>query len=1331
MAKKYNEDLEINMDDDTELDFSEFDDPFSTPPPKNKREAVIASLKDGAMGMTETVTSDPIEFSKKFVENALPPSLQGDFSQIGSEIGSLRDEFIEGLTDVRKNGRRIMRTIEAKLPDSAKESAVFKAVQKVLGEDKVAAKQAIDDKEARLTSSITKNIIEVMGVQQGADEQRKLLMESIQNKRALASIDLQRQSVTYLEKLYKFQVNVTNAYMRKSLELNYRRYHMANEHLKVTKQAIDSFRNQFESIVHNTALPDIVKLRKAEVIKASVFQHTVSGYLSRSSLLSGVRRNVMNGLSRIRDGIGGVSDLAEQGTAMNPAEFGISKSNLAGGLVGDALADIVATKLGRRFSNTKTGSAFYSKFRNVVTDPSEMFAAQAEKGGALSGIYGGLSRLTKNTEAVNAFNIERGAPEDVTQFDNRTKSSITKVIPGFLSKILREVTRISTGKDVGETKYDYTTDAFYTGKEAEKLFNKRINKRIEMSGASQSIDNLIKQVAFSSGTKFTAGEVAALKRGLMGYLMSGKTIMPERLEKNGFYGFFSASLGKKFKKAVDSYIDPADKKAKYTNLTEMTRLMNDVKKTLPSPKEILEEYAAGGSMDIAAKSGMIKTDFYTGRSQFTSAAYNKAVQEYAGKDVKDIYGTEAVDKTARTYVRENVERNVNNFGKKMDGTTKVGRDQVEAAKKIVEDATGVNVDGVAKKIDENARKATSTVREAYADTAANTMRSTQDRVDELRSTIGGRFNSVKSKVMIKTFIADVQKQIDALQDASIDLPGIKDRVRSKAEALRSRLKQFETTNFKNSIGLNDSVNDITDRLQDIADTVTPSTAPSRKEREESREEDVDDDTLFFKAVNSQDPVGYISREIRRKTTSRAKKMLFGSVKGTFNLAKNIVAADLRRGAKLRSVAMAGINKLRRKKDGSGYIEDGDNDDLSAKNESILKKTARGVAGVYKMDRGVSNALFKTVPSIIKSTMNSALTGIGSILYGSKKPTNRFDTDADGMREGSWLERLKNMGRKDKTAKTEKATATKPKEEGGDSLKLTGILAAVAGLLSVGKTMLGAFTEFVPSLIKGFGSIMSPIIALLGKAIPGLGKTLSGPGKKPKTPTKKPLARGVRSAGGKLGMLGKAGVYGAAAYGGVKIGDMINEAAGWETMADSAERRGGYINLIKDAGEGALELLGFGEEPAKPMKHTGPTDAVVATMDGNTSKDSQSLMLPAGRKPKIYTPQNTTEPKAPVAETAMVTSAKIQAKTHDVNVSTNKGIMSIAEKMDRSIRLQEGLLQVMADVAGTNREISQKEMMAMQVESDDNQTTKSANQTRVEKAHEPKVDLSRKKYHKVM
>lgn len=44
--------------------------------------------------------------------------------------------------------------------------------------------------------------------------------------------------------------------------------------------------------------------------------------------------------------------------------------------------------------------------------------------------------------------------------------------------------------------------------------------------------------------------------------------------------------------------------------------------------------------------------------------------------------------------------------------------------------------------------------------------------------------------------------------------------------------------------------------------------------------------------------------------------------------------------------------------------------------------------------------------------------------------------------------------------------------------------------------------------------------------------------------------------------------------GVMIGDMINEAFDQETLEQAATKRGGYLNLIKSAGQGLLNVLGF-------------------------------------------------------------------------------------------------------------------------------------------------------------
>ena len=1182
MAKKNNENKtkklnELDFDDD-DLDFGDLVNVFAEPPPPaNKREAVVRSIKDVGSGIAETITDSPTEFGKRFLKEALPASFGSDISRLESVTSDIKDEFKSALVDVRKNGRIIMRAIDDKLPKEGFGASVVSAINKLIGPEEEARSQ-MQSAEDRISERISGDINNLLGAQKTDVEQKQLLFASIENKRSFTQIELQRHSITYLERLHRFNVTVVNAYMRKSLELDYRNYFIAKEQLDINKVAIDSFKNQFESIILNTALPDVVKMRKSEAFRAITTQRVINDYLENSRLFAGIKKKISGGLRSAQEGIASATGIVDQASMFGSSGASVSKSNLAGGMLGDVVSTLVARKAGEAFGSSNTGAKVLGGARNFFTDPSEFFMAQSEKGGLFSRAFNALSRLTRDTSTVNRFELEKASPREAAYFDNRTRTSIVKVIPGLLSKIHQEIAHLRSGKDEGEIRYDYTTDRFMTAKETKEVFKKRVNRTILTGGASQAVDNIIKLFLQYVKGGFPSVDVSNIKKGITAYIISGKSVVPDRLERNGFLSFFSPSVSKKMKEGLDKLLSEKDPKRRYENITELARLLAQVRQTLPSPNAIISEYADSGNLEVLSDADISKTDIYTGRTTLNTATYEKMLGEILGKDVST-FGVGATNTTNHPNGPGGLSAgdpfNLNDVAAKVKNSDIGGiknkfstSDGAETIRKVATDTTNIakstgnilhdNVkDALKKELNIDITKETDRFKDIVRDVAKNTkdeieevrtrlktaynidvrggintgrvrnfsldtmnrarsmsftakfdditgsiknnslgtkfdnakngfsagVKSIEDKVEIMRDEIANRVGEIDTSVAVNGFVAHALKQVEAMRNIVDAAPHLNINISGMVSDIVARLRNLTTIDVSDKLKIHNEVSDIVDRMKAMAGSVTPPEGAFKARRREAETTSVDDaieeESLFFRAVNSDDPVGYITREMRRKTLSGVRKLLFGGAKGIFTFAKNAVINDLKRGKKLREWLMKdGILKRSAnsvlKKFATKKKNKSDDDD----DETMLDEVGNIAKNAFKKDRAVSEALFKTMPSIIKSAVNSTMKSFGSAVFGKSKKTNRFDSDGDGLREGSWLERLKDMAAKkkeknDKTAAADK-NATDDKEEDG-GLKTGTVLAALAGIVAIAKKMYKGITSFVPDLLKGFGSMFSGMI----------------------------------------------------------------------------------------------------------------------------------------------------------------------------------------------------------------------------------------------------------------
>ena len=93
MAKDKQEDIDLDS-----MDFDGgFDDEISFGEPKAKkpkttREAVTASLTDGAKGFSDELTSDPVKTAKDLMEKSLPNSVRSEYFDIKDTYTTLKDD---------------------------------------------------------------------------------------------------------------------------------------------------------------------------------------------------------------------------------------------------------------------------------------------------------------------------------------------------------------------------------------------------------------------------------------------------------------------------------------------------------------------------------------------------------------------------------------------------------------------------------------------------------------------------------------------------------------------------------------------------------------------------------------------------------------------------------------------------------------------------------------------------------------------------------------------------------------------------------------------------------------------------------------------------------------------------------------------------------------------------------------------------------------------------------------------------------------------------------------------------------------------------------------
>ena len=459
MAK--NKDLEFEDDDlglDLELDDINFGDGAATPPPKNAREAVTRSLKDVGSGIIGSVTDNPLETATAIAKKSLPPEISTEVDDILDVATSTKEALIDAASEVKKTSAATIKNLNKLMPKGGRISAMLDKIYDKLGGEETSSGPSKEEIE---NANIASSIVHALGEQSKLEHVNGMIRDSVENKRHQTTTQIMSNIVAETEHVRKFHYEITNSYYRKSLELQYKSLFVSKEQLEVLKTSTARFTNQFESIVHNTGLPDILKARNSEKLKETFKQHMYDEVkdtvFNNFNPMQNLKENLVN---RIKSEIGSFKD-AMDGVNMgleqlgdlvgDDSGLGVSKSNMLGGMIGEFIRDKVFGTIGKRVSKTDAGKNMIMNVKNLTADPKAGLRNLSNNlnnvpgiGGALSGITGFLGDMV-NSPSINKAFIPKTDLNGAALFNGRTQDSIVKVIPGLLSKILAEVTYIGKG----------------------------------------------------------------------------------------------------------------------------------------------------------------------------------------------------------------------------------------------------------------------------------------------------------------------------------------------------------------------------------------------------------------------------------------------------------------------------------------------------------------------------------------------------------------------------------------------------------------------------------------------------------------------------------------------------------------------------------------------------------------------------------------------------------------------------------------------------------------------------------------------------------------------
>ena len=581
-----------------DMDFDELDG--GADPKKGDRNPIATAFSGFKGGFTEEVESPAMV--DKAVDSALPSNMSSAHTNI-KDFNKNIDKTMKKA--VKQHGFALKDALKAMGHDGFADKFIEKYTEDSDDSDDYREKSE-DEVRNELLNSIFAAQAEETSARIEVDEARANLDDAKDTKRHEHSTVLQTQTLDELKNLGEFNTNIVFKYQRANLETNLKSYGIQRSILKLTKEYSDAQLAALKSIVLNTSLPEVNKIKASEKLAASLSSKmsdsladgfTDNGGLAK--LVGQMSSEKMNaGINKV---FGWKSKYDQLKTAGDPIEV---LSGAMGGMAAETLASGAGSLVARSklLDNAKVANAMATADMGIDTFKSDMIhkattmTTASTSDGGIKSMLKGIGRMIlpgmAGESGLGGISLK---PDSYLQKHHLAQ---TDVIPQLLAKILSQVVGIRTGTAPKEIEFDYTTLRF-----RKKLVSTHdpmtsINNKFSRSGNQQkarvSADELL-------GDNGTAAERKQLARTLLlasiGARAGGKntTSMREFYESKAFKG-----LTKAMKRKIKLRLEGKE--------VELYRSLRTLKSTTADPKATLERLIKDHGHAPLMDAGILKMD---------------------------------------------------------------------------------------------------------------------------------------------------------------------------------------------------------------------------------------------------------------------------------------------------------------------------------------------------------------------------------------------------------------------------------------------------------------------------------------------------------------------------------------------------------------------------------------------------------------------------------------------------------------------------------------------------------------------------------------------------
>lgn len=440
-----------------------------------------------------------------------------------AQAARMRDDILKEIrptvNEARITTKKFLQLGDTILPNAG----LFKKLDQLIGEPAVDDRVEKVDIEETRSQAIAGELSQMFAVQsqERSLERKQATIERLIDKRESRANQAQLTSIlgdirtdTFFNA--SFLRSSAVAYMKKSLELKYRHFYLAQDTLEALKLTTKSMEERLDAIKHNTGLPEAQKIYITERVK-NISKERLSNAISDhvTNLFDNVRKKAME--DYITPALENASTILEQlsfgvDAVEQAKEMGISNRDMATDQAGGFVGGILGSRIGQKFIDRLPINVRRTIRDAASVGPTELllmlnrlrngtFDWKDEKDHTL------ISQLAELLPEINKghgvyTNTGYAESDKAGVITNRFIRTVEEIIPRYLSLQTKYLEQLATGNPAEAQIWDWKTNGFMRESElqatlSERVFGKDENRRATQLRTADHIRSALKSVRYT------------------------------------------------------------------------------------------------------------------------------------------------------------------------------------------------------------------------------------------------------------------------------------------------------------------------------------------------------------------------------------------------------------------------------------------------------------------------------------------------------------------------------------------------------------------------------------------------------------------------------------------------------------------------------------------------------------------------------------------------------------------------------------------------------------------------------------------------------------------